>query len=186
MIYNKIDANDYKEEFKKKFRNFGEKAPIILSFAVDDLGVTVIHENSGRKYFYEWDFTIPIKSFIHNIKQDISYKHYPRLAQKIRTVRNYTSEELSDFIANGVALDNLPSTCVEEKTILYRIDKILALKDEFVLIDEATGNQYLYKMDGSSIYFLKNYRSGQFKDVEEAGDYFFSKSKLISSAKEEK
>ena len=52
MIYHKIDADSYKESFSKKFTNFAEKAPIVISFAMDDIGVTVAHENSGKKYFY--------------------------------------------------------------------------------------------------------------------------------------
>ena len=41
MIYHKIDADSYKESFSKKFTNFAEKAPIVISFAMDDIGVTV-------------------------------------------------------------------------------------------------------------------------------------------------
>lgn len=180
MIYNKIDSNEYKEEFRKKFKNFGEKAPIIISFIVDDLGVTIIHENSKLKYFYEWDFTIPVKSFIHKIKQDISFKHYPRITKKEVITRLYSSEEVADLLSKGANIDSLPEFITEEKIITYRIDKILALKDEFVLIDEDTNEQFVYKMNSSSIYFLKNYRSGHFKDIEEAGDFFFKKSKLLT------
>ena len=67
MIYKKINSTQYRSEFIDKFTSFGEKAPIMISFATDELGVTVVHENSNKNYFYPWDYTIPVKIFIHNI-----------------------------------------------------------------------------------------------------------------------
>jgi hypothetical protein len=180
MIYSNIDANKYKEDFKARFTNFGEKAPIILSFAIDDLGVTVIHENSGKQYFYEWDYSISVKSLIHLIKQDLSHNHYPRLAKKEKVLAPTTSERAAEMIAQGMDVNKVPASEVVEKEVIYRIDKILAMKDEFILVDEATGKQYLYKMNSSGIYFLKNYREGTYKDIYEAGDAFFKKSRLLN------
>lgn len=177
MILNKIDANQYRKDFDKKFTNFGEKAPIMLSYAADDLGVSIVHENSGKKRFYEWDYTIPVKAFIHKIKQDLSYYHYPRISriEKIEV----TPELAAEYIASGkYTTDTLPA--YEEKVVTYRIDKILALKDEFVIINEETGEQLCYKMASSSIYFLRNYRNGDFKDPLEAGEAFFRKSTLVN------
>lgn len=36
MIYKRIDLKSYKTEFEKKFINFGEKAPIMLSYFMDE------------------------------------------------------------------------------------------------------------------------------------------------------
>ena len=82
MIYKKVDSKKYREEFDKKFSNFGDKAPIVISVMPDEFGVTIVHENSGSRYFYEWDYTIPVKAFIHKIKQDLSHNHYPRICRK--------------------------------------------------------------------------------------------------------
>ena len=73
MIYKKVDSKKYREEFDKKFSNFGDKAPIVISVMPDEFGVTIVHENSGSRYFYEWDYTIPVKAFIHKIKQGLSH-----------------------------------------------------------------------------------------------------------------
>ena len=91
MIYHKIDADSYKESFSNKFTNFAEKAPIIISFAIDDIGVTVAHENSGKKYFYPWDYVVPVKSFIHDIKRDLVKNHYPRIQRKVHIIRPLTT-----------------------------------------------------------------------------------------------
>lgn len=180
MIYNKINSSQYREDFDKKFSNFGDKAPIMLSFATDELGVTVVHENSGKSYFYEWDYTVPVKSFIHKIKQDLSYNHYPRICREEDTIVEISSDEQADMMAMGVPSDEVPSAREVHRTVTYRIDKILAMKDEFILIDEETGEQFNYRMKGSSIYFLKSYRNGDYKDIYEAGEVFFKKSTLVS------
>lgn len=186
MIYTKVNSNKYREDFTSKFENFGDKSPILLSFFTDDLGVTVIHENSGNKYFYEWDYSIPVKTFIHNIKQELSSNHYPRIAREEETITPVSSEKAAEMISNGCPVDQIPSSLASKRTVVYRIDKVIAMKDEFVLLDEDTGEQYCYKMNGSSVYFLKNYRKGAFRDIREAGDAFFKKSTLIGKIEPKK
>lgn len=178
MIYIKTESSKYKDDFIKKFTNFGDKSPILLSFACDDLGVTIVHEGSGSKYFYQWDFTMPIKSFIHMIKQDLSDRHYPRLSQKKEITRPITSGEIANMMSEGVDPNHIPANVTETIEDVYRIDKVLAMKDEFILINEKTKEQFCYSMDGSSIFFLKNYRTGKYTSTEEAGEAFFKKSKL--------
>ena len=176
MIYKKVDSKKYREEFDKKFSNFGDKAPIVISVMPDEFGVTIVHENSGSRYFYEWDYTIPVKAFIHKIKQDLSHNHYPRICRK--EIVPISADKAAEMMANGVFANELPKTMEVVKT--YRIDKILALKDEFILIDEETGDQFCYRMTSSSIYFLKNYSENNYSDIYEAGEEFFKKSVLVS------
>lgn len=181
MIYVKADVHKYKEDFIKKFTSFADKSPIMLSFVTDDLGVKVIHENSGISYFYEWVPEIPIKSFIHHIKQDLSKNHYPRICRKVEITRSPTEDEIADKIAkNEWAVDNVPVTITYQEVETYRIDKIIAMKDEFVIVNEKTNEAFCYRMEGTSgIYFLKNYREGKYKDFFEAGNDFFKKSILL-------
>ena len=180
MILQKVDSEEYKESFINKFTNFADKAPIVISFATDDLGVSVIHENSGKKYFYPWDFVVPIKSFIHDIKRDLSYNHYPRISRTLKIERPLTADEHAELIAKGANLDSLPTTVIEDVHEVYRIDKILVMKDEFIIVNEETNEQYCYKMNGSAFSYLRSYRSGEFKSTEDAGDVFFKKCVLIN------
>lgn len=180
MILQKVDSEEYKESFINKFTNFADKAPIVISFATDDLGVSVIHENSGKKYFYPWDFVVPIKSFIHDIKRDLSYNHYPRISRTLKVERPLTADEHAELIAKGTDLDSLPTTVIEDVHEVYRIDKILVMKDEFIIVNEETNEQYCYKMNGSAFSYLRSYRSGEFKSMEDAGDVFFKKCVLIN------
>ena len=181
MIYAKVDVADYKREFKKKFNNFGNKAPIRLSFAIDDNGVTIIHENSKTEYHYEWDFGMSVQSFIHEIKKELSYNHYPVISREETITRPLTNDEVAELLASGMKVDDIPETKTYTKVENFRIDKIIVMNDEFIIINEETGEQYCYRMVKSGgIFFLDAYRKGVYHDPKEAGDAFFEKSVLVS------
>ena len=180
MLYNKTDSNKYIAEFKERFANFAQKAPILLSFIVTDKHVTVIHENSSQSYVFDWDFTTSVKSFIHEIKQVLSDNHYPRIERVIKEQVALTPEEQAEMLASGVKAEDLPSSKELSRAETYRIDKVIALKDVFILQDEKTFKSYRYKMHYSSIFFLKNYRTGKYASLAEAGAFFFAKSELLN------
>ena len=54
------------------------------------------------------------------------------------------------------------------------------MKDEFIIVDEKTNEQYCYKMNTSAFSYLRSYRSGEFKTLHEAGDVFFKKAALVN------
>ena len=89
---------------------------------------------------------------------------------------------MNDYMApaKGTDLDNLPTTIVEDVHEVYRIDKILVMKDEFIIVNEQTNEQYCYKMNGSAFSYLRSYRSGEFKSMEDAGEVFFKKCVLVN------
>jgi hypothetical protein len=181
MLLVRTDAAKYKAEFKERFANFAQKAPILLSFITTDSVVTVIHENSGTQYSFEWDYSIPVKTFIHEIKQVLSDNHYPRILRKDITTIALTSDEQAQLLVEGKAtIDNLPSMREEAHVESFCIDKVIALKDIFIIQSEKDFKTYRYKMNYSSIFFLKNYRTGKYKTVEEAGKFFFSKSEMLN------
>ena len=181
MILQKVDSESYKESFINKFTNFADKAPIIISFATDDIGVSIIHENSKKKYFYPWDYVIPVKSFIHEIKRELSDNHYPRISRVVEVEREITPEEQAQLVSDGrCSIDNIPTSVSVKIEELYRIDKIIVMKDEFIIINELTNEQFCYRMNSSAFSYLRNYRSGVYQSPMEAGDAFFKKSVLVS------
>lgn len=182
MIVNSMDSSQYRATFQKKFRNFGDKTPIDLSFVTREFDVQVIYVPSKTALTYEWDYSIPVESFIHRIKLDLM-KYYPRIARtETRTIK-CTPEDQAAMIANGMPVDDVPSTITETKLHTYRIDKIIALRDEFVIVDEETGESFCYRMSTSGIYFLKKCKEGRFESLEEAGNDFFSRSTLIKTTR---
>lgn len=185
MIYQYLNSKDYISNFVDKFHNFAQKSPILLSFVTSDKGVTIVHENSNTKYFYEWDFSVPVKGFIHMIKQNLREYHYPRISREESIEVPLTDDDKANLLAEGTNINDLPKSKTILQKQIYCIDKIIALKDVFIIINEATKESYRYKMNYSGIYFLKNYRSGKYKDLDEAGDFFFKKSTLLDKLTQE-
>jgi len=180
MLYTKTDSSKYISEFKDRFSNFAQKAPILLSFTTTATYVQIKHENSGTLYTFDWDFTIPVKSFIHDIKQVLSDLHYPRVELVHRSQVPVSAEKVADIAAKGVDLSSIPSTEIIRTSEMFRIDRVIALKDIFIIQSEVTKKLFRYQMNYSSIFFLKNYRSGKYASAEEAGNVFFSKSTLLN------
>jgi len=180
MLHTKIDSERYKAEFIKKLSNFAEKSPVLLSFVTADSGVTIIHANTGKKYDFEWDFTKPVKSFIHEIKEVLVVNHYPRMIESIVVEIPLTPEEQAKLLEDGVEPDKLPSTRKETTQRMWRIDRVIVWRDIFILVDEATNNQFRWKLNKSSIFFLKNYRAGKFT-LESSWDYFSKNATLLNA-----
>jgi len=155
-------------------------------------GVLVTHVNSNSKYFFAFDYNMDLKDFIADIKRCLIERHYPRIVEEILTKHELTTEELAKKVEEGHSIDALSK--FEMRIVgqrVYRIDKILAWKQIAILALETStfteddiGANYRYKFNGGSlVLFLKNYRSGKFKTLEEASEVFFSNAMLIDELK---
>ncbi len=138
----------------------------------------LVHENTGSQYEFSWDFTVPVKTFIHNIKETLVKYHYPRLElEETHSVR-MSDSEIAERLSEGKEVPADGKKLV--KTIRkFRIDKIITLKDIFILVEEDTNRVFRYQMKSSSIFYLKRYRSGVFSSLKEAGEDFFQRSELL-------
>lgn len=101
------------------------------------------------------------------------------MARKVTVTRELTVQEQANLIAKGQDINSIPNTITEEIEETYYIDKFLIMKDEFILVNQDTKEQFCYKMDSSGHIYLKNYRNGKFTDLFQAGDEFFKKSTLV-------
>jgi hypothetical protein len=188
-----ISEKTWENQFSQKFSNFGKKSPVLLSMNIKtqggEKGVLVTHINSGSKYFWPFNYDINVKDFIAEVKQTLVNKHYPRLIEEIFERHELTMEELAIKVENGSNLNNLNKYELRiVGTRQFRIDKILSWKNIAILTlenssfeDDAIGVSYRYKFNGSIIIFLKNYRAGKFKSLEEASEYFFENSQIIDT-----
>jgi hypothetical protein len=163
---------------------------MIIKIQQGEKGVLVTHVNSNSKYWFSFDYDCNPKDFIAQIKKVLVDKHYPRLVEEILEKHELSQDELVLKLEKGAEADHLNK--YEMRVIgnrLFRIDKILAWKGIFILSleqssfkDDEIGTFFRYKFTGgSAVIFLKNYRSGKFKTLEEASEYFFSNSLLIDS-----
>jgi hypothetical protein len=180
MLHNKIDSERYKSNLIKKLANFCDKAPVLVDFITTEHGVTIVHTNSGTEYEFPWKFTTNVKTFIYEIKQVLVTNHYPRMIQTLREDVALSPQEVASYMtANQCLASEVPVSKSVETKRLWRIDRVIVWQDTFILIDEATNEQFRYKMMKSCVYFLKNYRNKKY-DLDTAAEYFFENSKLIN------
>jgi len=192
MLNSLQSSRDYQEVFIKKFTNLAKKAPIMMSYIVkiEDgrEGVLVSHENSGKRYFFPFNYDMQIKDFIAEIKSVLRAKHYPRVVDEVFERVELTNEELAEKLESGVPVDDLGRFEMRKTgERIYVMDKVLAWKDTVILVLESStfpadgpevGASFQYKFNGSLILYLKKYRSGK-HPLETLSSEFFSNSILV-------
>lgn len=179
MLLEKNDSDKYIAEFKSRFSNFAEKAPVLLSFTTTPKGVQIVDEATDTVYEFTWEFSVPVKTFIHGIKMNLAPKCYPKLERREVQKIPLTEEEQVELAATSDNLDSVPTEKEIVKTTKYRIDKVISYKDIFIIEEEGTKRLFRYKMNSSCIFFLKKMRSGRF-DERTAAEFFFEKSVLLN------
>jgi len=180
MLYNKHDVQTYEKEFKKKFTNFCEKSPILVSFSVTPSCVQVIDESKEIVYEFPWDFTLTVKEFIHIIKDILVKNCYPRIIKSDRTKEVVSIEEQTLLAKGGVPIDQIPTIREVVKKTEYLIDKVVVYRDIFIVKNMKTNMSERYKLNNSSVFFLKKIRNGKFTP-EEAGNFFFENSTFLNT-----
>jgi hypothetical protein len=181
MLYNKGDSSQYIQEFKKRFTNFCEKCPLLISFTTTPNGVQVIDETSNDVYEISWDFAIPVKSFIHGIKNMLIDKGcYPIIYKIEEGEESVSHEEQLQMAIDGESLDSIPVRRYKKHMTRLLIDKCVIFKDIFILKDLDTNKVFRYKLNKSSVFFLKKMRSGKLTQ-EEAGKYFFEHATFLNN-----
>ena len=87
--------------------------------------------------------------------------------------------------ANGeVDIDEIPVIKKRRVVCSFLIDKVIIIRDIFIIKDVETGEMFRYKMNGSSVTFLNNMRINpkdpKYLNREDAAKYFFSHSTLMN------
>lgn len=195
MLISDVKSKQWKKDVVKKLKSFAEKSPLLISFRIgyykDVEGFFIECNQQKEKYFFRCVYEQDPKLFIHHIKEKILFL-YPRVTQTLYEERPATAEDIADQIANGATLSTAKKTIKTfygSKT--WRIDKVLPWRQTFMLCLESAiddkglpitivNEQRKYQYNGSAVIYLKNYRTGQFKDSTDAGDQFFSKANLIT------
>lgn len=180
MLYSKSDSNQYVWEFKRRFTNFCEKCPLLLSFTTTPGGIQLIDETLNDIYEISWDFSIPVKSFIFGIKNLlITNNRYPVIHEVIEKEIPISSEEQIQMAISGTPIETIPIKTYKKYITPYRIDKLIVFKDIFILENLNTGERSRWHLKKSSIFFLKKMRQGKLTK-EEAGTYFFNNAELMN------
>lgn len=198
MLEQIITTKVWEETFQKKFSNFCKKSPVLLKMQVKiqdgNKGVLITHVNTETKYFFPFDYDANIKDFIAEIKRLLVAKHYPRIIEEILERHEKTNAELAVELESGKKVEELEKFCMRKTgERMYRIDKVLPWKETAFLVLENSdipgdvlGTQYHYKFDKSLVLYLRDYRTGKFKSIEDASDEFFNNAFLVSILGEKK
>lgn len=175
MLYNKHDTKTYEKEFMKRFTNFSDKSPMLVSFSVTPTCVQIVDENTDTVYEFKWDYTLSVKEFIHIIKEKLSTACYPEIVKTIKEELPLDSSEQAKLIEKGMDINNLPLTKVITHKKSYIIDKVIIYRDIFILKEKETNKLSRYQLNKSAVLFLKKMRSGVISK-EDAGNFFFENS----------
>ena len=180
MLYQKSDSQLYVQEFKKRFTNFCEKAPLLISFTTMPTGVQVVDETKNVVFDIEFDYSIPVKSLIHGIKQMLIEKGcYPTLRVVATNFEPIPKQEQLKMIESGVNIEEVPTSREVKRVSEFLIDKVIIFKDQFVIREVDTDRLFLYRMSKSSAFFLQKIRRGKL-NAETSAEYFFANSELIN------
>ena len=186
MIAENFNGDKWKQTTMKKLISFCEKCPCVLAIRTASQngqdGVFIIHKNTGLEYFFPWDFTKDPQVFIHDIKEHIKPRHYPLLIETEYEDHQLTPQELATMVECGKSIKELPKYERRIKSQkLWRIDKVILWKNIVIMErvpmkkDEVVPtSQFRFNYNKNLVIFLKKYRSGEFNDLQEAGDVFFN------------
>ncbi|MFW5752103.1 MAG: hypothetical protein ACOCW8_02065 [bacterium] len=183
-----IDVSQFREEFGKRFKNFCHKAPMFLSFIMQEGSVElyqtepVEHNDTQLTYMFthKFHFGKSVKENIHTIKQKLVSEYYPVIENKQFTHIPPTTEELNALVRTGViTLDEAPTyTKTVVKSTPYLVEKVIMNRDEIHIVNLETGEKRRYEMKKPVSVFLRKLQRGQ---MEDPGRFFFKNSERIFS-----
>lgn len=179
MLLEKINLHNYQSEFSSRFSNFCKKAPLLISFALDEHEIKVIDEATSMVYSFQWNILLPVKKFIYQIKETlIENGCYPIIIKTTQSERNPTPEEVAEEMADGIPIEDTTVKVIEEEQKKYLIDKVVIFKDSFILRDLDTKELLHYTLENRSVLFLRKLRTNKISALE-AGNIFFKEARFI-------
>jgi len=179
MLVRTLDSTVYVAEFKKRFSNFCEKSPILLSYVVSEARVDVIIEDTDEVLSFQFDYTIDVKTFIFGIRQILIERAYPIITKIEEKSVPLSMDEQMKLAETGTPVDELPRERVEKTSSDYLIDRVIIYKDIFILKEISSGRMFRYQLNSSSVFFLKKLKSGRMTKVEGA-TFFFENATLLN------
>ena len=189
MLNKSVNGHKWVSGALDKLKAYLGRAPIVVSDITGTVdgqdGVFIVINEQKKKQFFPYEYETDPKVWVHKIKTWLM-NYYPRLIEEIKATVALTADEKALIVEKTGNLDNLPE--FKEEIVQrnsWRIDKILAYRDIFLLLKEGeidkAGNfvpseqpiMRRFKYTGSSILFLKKYRSSEYKDLADLSKEFF-------------
>lgn len=156
-----ISYEEYIDLFKKKMSSFLKKSPCQFSMVITPISVIFKEKKTSDVLSFNFDITIDLKDFIHQIYSIFLEKYYPVMKDVNKQSIDYSMEEIQEMIDKGMDVDSallIKKEIVEEK--FYRIERIVMLKDRLFVRDLQTNKRYLYEIKNPPLsFFLNNIRN---------------------------
>ena len=128
----RINIEEFKEVFEKKFTSFCEKAPLYLTYTI--IGNKVEVQDMTQKEIweknYELDFSRTEKWNIKRIRDDLE-KRYPVIPFKY--VKQISDERATQLISEGYSISEVMTMSEQEEVNKYRVLKLLNDSNEIIV-----------------------------------------------------
>lgn len=174
-------TQDFIEVFDKKFSNFCDKAPIVLSYKLTPVGCQLRNLFNQDFYEHRFDFTREVSSNINDIKVWMLENWYPVMVKTGVEYEDYTAQEIEKImIEEGLTLEEALKRKNKKQEIReeWRIEKVILRRDELFVRNLSTDQFFRYRMHMPTTVFLQRIRDRY--TPEEAFKIFSEKSILIT------
>jgi len=179
LIDETIFVDEFLDEFKKRFSNFCDKAPVILTFKITPSACFLKDCETNSLHKFEFNHLKDVKANIRDIKDWLVDNVYPVMIEENFNETDLSNEEIEELIETGVPEEE----AVMRKNIIitdvsWRIEKLIMKRDELFVRNLKTDKVYRYKILMPSTLFLKKIRNGM--SPKESFNYFYQKSQLLN------
>lgn len=147
---------EYTEIFERKFTHFCERSPVYLTFSILYEEVHVKDIVNDSNFIFSINESVPVEKFIGSIRDELKKKAYPRLIEEKVTTVDPPLEDLLNATREDKSFDEaFASLSRKVEEIEYIVDKINLRKNQLVIENTETKEQYLYQMKMPVVFFLK-------------------------------
>ena len=172
---NKPKQEGYTKKFNRTLINFCNKCPLDLEITNLDTKIIFIWtdaEQNFKKFEYNIDFTLDVKSNIKNIKDHL-LMYYPVFSDKIE--KKYSTKEISkqidELISKGMKVSEateqvLSSSTYYESSPRYKLVRRIDQSNEINVYDMKDRVTYIYTLKIPISMFIK-YIYSDFKKAED-------------------
>ena len=152
-------SEEFLRLFRKKFDNFCQKAPILISYQANNTHVLLQNIYSREQHLHNFDYTKDVSENIKEIKDFLLDNWYPVMESEIIETIPLSDTETEQMIEQGVSIEEAVLSTRTEKTVVpWRIEKILVRKDEIFVRNLVTDRFFRFKMHMPVTIFLKRLR----------------------------
>ena len=185
---NEVNQTMFVELFKKKFSNFCQKAPVLISYTVFPDSIQLKCFPGTKKeviktfsFLYNEDVKLNIKI----IKDWLYEECYPVIIRREEKKAKLSDKEIEKISKEqNISIKDIILNTYEYKDTHYKITRLI-LKSQNIFLEvlsgEEKGIQYIIHLKGVPLYSLLKKINYDMLDPYEAFEYIFAKGKIVKT-----